>query len=310
MSYLSTPLITEHPHAARDALLNVRDLIRYAVSRFNQAKLFFGHGSDNAWDEAVYLVLFALHLPPDQLEPFMDARVLPEERTRALDLIDRRCDAQVPAAYLTKESWLQGYRFHVDERVIVPRSPMAELLMTQLSPWVIDPYAVTSMLDLCTGSGCLAIIAAHQFPEAFVDATDISKDALDVAEINIRAHNLNERVSVYHGSLYDPLPISARYDVILSNPPYVNSASMGMLPQEYQHEPSLALAGGEDGMDLVRIIIEQAPAHLTDNGILLIEIGHERHFFEQAFPELDPVWLDTAESSDQILLLTREQLPS
>ena len=290
--------------------MNVRDLIRYAVSRFNQAKLFFGHGSDNAWDEAVYLVLFALHLPPDQLEPFMDARVLPEERTRALDLIDRRCDAHVPAAYLTKESWLQGYRFHVDERVIVPRSPMAELLMTQLSPWVIDPYAVTSMLDLCTGSGCLAIIAAHQFPDAFVDATDISKDALDVAEINIREHHLNERVSVHHGSLYDPLPIGARYDVILSNPPYVNSASMSMLPQEYQHEPSLALAGGEDGMDLVRIIIEQAPAHLTDNGILLIEIGHERHFFEQAFPELDPVWLDTAESSDQILLLTREQLPS
>lgn len=303
-------MITDHTHASRDALLTVRDLIRYAVSQFNQAKLFFGHGSDNAWDEAVYLVLFALHLPPDQLDPFMDARILPDERERALDLIDRRCDLRVPAAYLTKESWLQGYRFHVDERVIVPRSPMAELLMTQLSPWVIDPYEVTSVLDLCTGSGCLAIIAAHQFPDALVDATDISKEALEVADINVREHGLAERLNLHHGSLYDPLPISSRYDVIISNPPYVNSASMQTLPLEYQREPSLALAGGEDGMDLVRTIIEQAPAHLTDQGVLLIEIGHERAFFEQAFPELDPVWLDTAESSDQILLLTREQLSS
>lgn len=303
-------MITDHSHASRDALLTVRDLIRYAVSHFNQAKLFFGHGSDNAWDEAVYLVLFALHLPPDQLDPFMDARILPGERERALDLIDRRCDLRVPAAYLTRESWLQGYRFHVDERVIVPRSPMAELLMTQLSPWVMDPYEVTSVLDLCTGSGCLAIIAAYQFPDALVDATDISKEALEVAEINVREYQLGERLNLHHGSLYDPLPIGSRYDVIISNPPYVNSASMQALPREYQHEPSLALAGGDDGMDLVRTIIEQAPAHLTEQGVLLIEIGHERHFFEQAFPELDPVWLDTAQSSDQILLLTREQLSS
>ncbi|MEY3629809.1 MAG: hypothetical protein RLY91_1575, partial [Pseudomonadota bacterium] len=166
---------------SRDALCSVRDLIRYGVSRFNEAKLFFGHGSDNAWDEAVYLVLFALHLPPDQLEPFMDARVLPQERERALSLIDLRCEQRLPAPYLTHEAWLQGFRFHVDQRVIVPRSPIAELLMNQLSPWISDPYEVTGILDLCTGSGCLAIIAAHQFPEAFVDATDISRDALDVA---------------------------------------------------------------------------------------------------------------------------------
>jgi len=303
-------LITHPSYASRDALLTVRDLIRYAVSHFNQAELFFGHGSDNAWDEAVYLVLFALHLPPDQLDPFMDARLLPEERARALDLIDRRCNLRVPAAYLTQEAWLQGYRFHVDERVIVPRSPIAELLMSQLSPWVMDPYAVTSVLDLCTGSGCLAIIAAHQFPEAFVDATDISKEALEVAQINVHEHQLDARLNLHHGNLYDPLPIGSRYDVIISNPPYVNTASMQGLPREYQNEPSLALAGGDDGMDLVRTIIEQAPAHLTDQGVLLIEIGHEKHFFEQAFPELDPVWLDTAASSDQILLLTREQLPS
>lgn len=293
---------------SREALQSVRDLIRYAVSRFNEQKLFFGHGSDNAWDEAVYLVLHALHLPPDQLEPFMDARVLPSEREAALSLIDLRCEHRLPAPYLTHEAWLQGYTFHVDQRVIVPRSPIAELLMNQLSPWIADPFEITGILDLCTGSGCLAIIAAHQFPEAFVDATDISKDALDVALINVEKHGMQDRLNLHHGSLYDPLPVSAQYDLIISNPPYVNSASMLKLPPEYRHEPSLALAGGDDGMDLVRTIIEQAPTHLRDNGLLLIEIGHERAYFEAAFPDLEPIWLDTAEASDQILLLTKEQL--
>lgn len=293
---------------SREALHSVRDLIRYAVSRFNEHKLFFGHGSDNAWDEAVYLVLHALHLPPDQLEPFMDARVLPSEREAALSLIDLRCEQRLPAPYLTHEAWLQGYAFHVDQRVIVPRSPIAELLMNQLSPWIADPYEVTGILDLCTGSGCLAIIAAHQFPEAFVDATDISKDALDVALINVAQHGLKDRLNLHHGSLYDPLPVSAQYDLIISNPPYVNAESMLTLPPEYRHEPSLALAGGDDGMDLVRTIIEQAPAHMSEGGLLLIEIGHERPYFEAAFPELEPIWLDTAEASDQILLLTKEQL--
>ena len=296
--------------ASREALQNVRDLIRYGVSRFNQSKLSFGHGSDNAWDEAVYLVLSALHLPPDQLEPFMDARVLPEERQKALQYIDARCDKRVPAPYLTHEAWLQGYAFYVDERVIVPRSPIAELLMTQLSPWVLDPYEVTSILDVCTGSGCLAIIAAHQFPEAFVDATDISAQALEVAQRNVAEHGLTDRLTLHHGSLFDPLPVSARYDLIICNPPYVNSQSMRALPPEYQHEPSLALAGGEDGMDLVRTILEQAPAHLNDQGILVLEIGHERAHFEAAFPEFEPVWLDTAQASGQILLLTREQCSS
>lgn len=300
--------MTQLTDVSREALLNVRDLIRYAVSRFNEHKLFFGHGSDNAWDEAVYLVLHALHLPPDQLEPFMDARVLQSEREKALSLIDLRCEHRLPAPYLTHEAWLQGYAFHVDQRVIVPRSPIAELLMNQLSPWIADPYEVTGILDLCTGSGCLAIIAAHQFPEAFVDATDISKDALDVALINVAQHKIKDRLNLHHGSLYDPLPVSAQYDLIISNPPYVNAASMQNLPPEYRHEPSLALAGGDDGMDVVRTIIEQAPAHLRDDGLLVIEIGHERTFFERAFPELEPVWLDTAEASDQILLLTKEQL--
>ena len=292
----------------RDMLRTVRDLIRYGVSRFNEAKLFFGHGSDNAWDEAVYLVLHALHLPPDQLDPFMEATVLASERARALNLIDRRCDERVPAPYLTHEAWLQGLRFYVDARVIVPRSPIAELLTSGLSPWIQDPDDVHSVLDLCTGSGCLAIIAAHTFTDALVDATDISKDALEVATINVDAHRLKDRLTLYHGSLYDPLPDGSHYDLILSNPPYVNSASMQTLPYEYQHEPTLALAGGADGMDLVRTILARAPDFLSDLGVLLIEIGHERHHFEAAFPHLDPVWLDTAQASDQILLLTREQL--
>ena len=296
--------------ASREALQTIRDLIRYGVSRFTQHKLSFGHGSDNAWDESVYLVLSALHLPPDQLEPFMEARVLPEERQRALHFIDSRCERRVPAPYLTHEAWLQGYAFYVDERVIVPRSPIAELLMTQLSPWILDPYDVTSILDLCTGSGCLAIIAAHQFSEAYVDATDISQEALEVATRNVTDHGLSDRLSLHHGSLYDALPVSARYDLIICNPPYVNARSMLALPAEYQHEPTLALAGGEDGMDLVRTILEHAPAHLNDQGILVLEIGHERAHFEAAFPEFEPVWLDTAQASGQILLLTSEQLSS
>lgn len=294
----------------RNVLSTVRDLIRYGVSRLNASGVHFGHGSDNAWDEAIYLVLHALHLPPDQLDPFLDARVLPDERSSALKLIDRRCDERLPAPYLTHEAWLQGFHFYVDQRVIVPRSPIAELLVRHVEPWIRQPEEVNSVLDLCTGSGCLAIIAAHAFPQALVDATDISQDALDVAARNVAEHGLRERVGLYHGSLFEPLPADSRYDLILSNPPYVNSESMATLPEEYRREPELALAGGVDGMDVVTAILGRAAEFLTDEGLLLIEIGHERNHFEAAFPHLDPVWLDTAGASDQILLLTREQLLS
>jgi len=295
-------------NTARDVLVTVRDLIRFGVSRFNGHKLFFGHGSDNSWDEAVYLVLHALHLPPDQLDPFMDARLLQDEKERALDFIDRRCMDRVPAAYLTNEAWLQGYRFFVDQRVIVPRSPIAELLTAHLSPWIPYPDDISNILDLCTGSGCLAIVAAHEFPDAVVDATDLSSDALAVAKINVEEHGLNNRLSLYHGSLFEPLNANRRYDLIICNPPYVNSSSMDKLPPEYLHEPRMALAGGSDGMDLIRKIIEQAPLHLSEQGMLLLELGHERSHFEAAFPALEPMWLDTTASNDQILLLTREQI--
>lgn len=293
--------------SARQELLTLRDLIRYGVSRLNAAQVALGHGSDNAWDETVYLVLHALHLPLDTLEPFLDARVLSEERNRVLELIDRRVTERVPAAYLTNEAWLRGHRFYVDARVIVPRSPIAELLDEGLSPWVQDAQAVDSVLDMCTGSGCLAILSALAFPYAQVDAVDVSPDALEVARRNVDDYGLGDRLALRQSDLFDSLP-ERQYDVIVCNPPYVNSGSMDVLPQEYRHEPHLALAGGADGMDLVRRILQAAPRYLSENGVLVLEIGHERDFFEAAFPELSPVWLDTEEASDQLLLLTREQL--
>lgn len=291
----------------RIELQTVRDLVRYAVSRLNASHVVLGHGTDNAWDEAVYLVLHALHLPLDTLEPFLDARVLPNERERVLDLIDRRVAERVPAPYLTHEAWLRGHRFYVDQRVIVPRSPISELLDEGLAPWVADPLRVERALDMCTGSGCLAILAALAFPNAQVDAVDLSPGALEVARRNVDDYGLQDRVMLHQSDLFDALPQQS-YDVIVCNPPYVNSGSMDALPPEYRHEPAMALAGGADGMDLVRTILGAAPRYLAPEGVLVLEIGHEHDHFVAAFPELQPVWLDTAEASDQILLLTREQL--
>lgn len=294
----------DHPE-----LMTLRDLLRHAVSRFNSAQLNFGHGSDNAWDEAVYLLLHTLHLPLDTLEPFLDARVLPQERIQFLEHVNRRCDERIPVAYLTGEAWLQGYRFIVDERVIVPRSPISELLAQQLAPWVNDPDNVYSALDLCTGSGCLAILIAFAFENAQIDAVDISEDALDVAQQNIAHYQLDGRITTYRSDLFKQLP-ATEYDVIVCNPPYVNSLSMAELPSEYRHEPDLALAGGSDGMELVRDILNQAPGFMAPDGVLVMEIGHEYANFLSAFPDLDPVWLSTEHAEDQILLLTREQLAS
>lgn len=295
---------TAHQH-----LFTLRDLLRYAVSQFNASELAFGHGSDNAWDEAVYLLLHSLNLPLDTLEPFLDARVLPEEAQRFLQLVDRRQSERLPAAYLTGEAWLQGQRFIVDPRVIVPRSPISELLSQGLSPWVSDPDDIEFVLDLCTGSACLAILSALAFPNAQVDAVDISQDALDVARLNIDAYLLDGRVTPHRSDLLKQLP-PCEYNLIICNPPYVNNGSMRALPPEYLHEPSLALAGGDDGMDLVRQLLKDAPDYMAPNGLLVLEIGHEYDHFIAAFPHLDPVWLSTETTEDQILLLTREQLAS
>lgn len=295
-----------HQNALQE-LHTVRDLLRYAVSRFNAAALSFGHGSDNAWDEAVYLLLHTLHLPLDTVDPFLDARLLPEERERFLKLLERRVTERVPAAYLTGEAWLQGHRFKVDPRVIIPRSPISELLADSLSPWIDDPDSVDYVLDLCTGSGCLAVLAALAFPNAQVDAVDLSEHALEVADQNIELSGLDGRIATHCSDLFDQLP-DCEYRLILCNPPYVNSHSMEALPQEYRHEPTMALAGGEDGMDLVRRLLRDAPSFMAPDGMLVLEIGNEYDNFVAAFPELDPVWLSTENTEDHILMLTRDQL--
>lgn len=295
--------------SARRELLTVRDLLRFAVSRFNQAGLFFGHGSDNAWDEAAYLVLHTLHLPLDRLDPFLDARLLEEERDAVLEILRRRVEERLPAAYLTEEAWLGEHRFYVDERVIVPRSFIAELLQEQLSPWVDDPWSVTSALDLCTGSGCLAILAALAFPEAAVDAVDLSPDALAVAQRNVEDYHLAERVSLVHSDAFAGLA-GRRYDLIISNPPYVNAESVAALPPEYRHEPALALGSGEDGLDLTRVILKEAKSHLNPGGLLVVEIGHNREALEAAFPHLPFTWLETSAGNQYVFLLRQDELPA
>ena len=285
----------------------VRDLLRYAVSRFNRAGLFFGHGSSDALDEAAYLILHTLHLPLDKLDPFMDARLLPEEIAALLDVIARRSDDRVPAAYITNEAWLGSYRFFVDERVLVPRSFIAELIPQQFAPWVTDPFAVGDILELCTGSGCLSIMMADAFPRAQVDAVDISTEALEVAHRNVDDYALTGRINLIASDLYEHTG-GHHYDMIIANPPYVNADSMTHLPAEYGHEPQIALAGGTDGMDLVRRIVDGAAARLTPGGILMVEIGNEREHCEAAFPTLEMTWLTTSAGDDMVFLTTAEQL--
>lgn len=295
--------------AAKTELLTVRDYIRYAVSRFNAAGLFFGHGSDNAWDEAVYLTLHTLNLPLDRLEPFLDARLLPHEREQLLDIYTRRCQDRLPAAYLTHEAWLGEHRFYVDDRVIVPRSFIAELLDEQLAPWIDDPWAIESALDLCTGSGCLAILTALAFPNAEVAAVDLSPDAIAVAERNVADYSLYDRIELIQSDAFQNLA-GRKFDLIVSNPPYVNAESVARLPPEYLHEPELALGSGDDGLDFTRIILREARKHLTDHGILVVEIGHNREALEAAYPTLPFTWLDTAAGDEYVFLLHAADLPA
>ena len=284
-----------------------RDLLRYAVTRFNSAKLFFGHGSADALDEAAYLILHTLALPLDKLDPFLDAKLLPDEVNKVLGVIERRAVERVPAAYITHQAWLGTYAFYVDERVLVPRSFIAELIPESFSPWVEDAFAVENILELCTGSGCLAIMMADAFPNSVVDAVDISPDALAVAEQNIRDYRLEGRVNPIASDLYQNVPFK-KYDLIVTNPPYVNAESMTQLPPEYLHEPQIGLAGGADGMDLVRKIVDGAADYLTPNGILMVEIGNEREYAEAAFGHLGLTWVTTSAGDDMVFLLTADQL--
>lgn len=292
---------------AQKHLVTVRDLLRFAVSRFNEAHLFFGHGTTNAYDEAAYLILRTLHLPPDRLEPFLDATLLPKEAEQVLQILERRVKERIPSAYLTHEAWLGEFRFYVDERVIVPRSFIAELLEEQLTPWIDAPEAVESALDLCTGSGCLAILTGIFFPNALVDAVDISDDALAVAQRNVADYGMEDQINLLRSDLFTNLE-GKRYDLIVSNPPYVNAPSMDTLPDEYRHEPELALASGDDGLDHIRVILREAASHLNERGILVVEAGHNLETVSDAFPHLDFTWLETRGGNEHVFLLTREQL--
>jgi ribosomal protein L3 glutamine methyltransferase len=296
-------------NSATDELVTVRDWLRWAVSRFNESGLSYGHGTENAWDEAVWLVLATLHLPHDTLEPWLDAHLTRSERLGLLNNLQQRVVHRMPTAYLVQEAWLGPFRFYVDQRVIIPRSYFAELLENGFAPWIEDPESVGAALDLCTGSGCLAILMAHAFPSASVDAIDISADALVVACRNIADYQLDDRVHAIESDLFAAVK-GKRYDLILSNPPYVTSEAMAALPAEYRHEPALALAAGADGLDVVRRILAEAGAHLNPGGLLAIEVGHNQHLVEAAFPDLPMVWLDTEHAEGKVFLVTREDLPA
>lgn len=289
-----------------DELFTVRDWLRWAVSRFHEANLFYGHGTDNAYDEAVWLILHTLHLPNDRLEPFIDARLTRTERQAVLNILEQRLVRRLPAAYLTREAWLGPYRFYVDERVIVPRSYFAELLAEHMAPWITDPVHVQRALDLCTGSGCLAILMAEAFPDAQIDAVDLSADALAVARRNVDDYGLESRVRLVQSDLLDGL--DGRYDLIICNPPYVTADSMAALPAEYRHEPELALAAGDDGLDIVRRLLAGARQHLTEHGLLFVEVGHNADIVEAAFPNLPLTWVDSPSGEGKIFMLARDAL--
>ncbi len=286
----------------------VRDFLRFAVSSFSEARLVHGHGASNALDEAAFLVLETLHLPVDDINPWLDAKLLPAEREKLANILEARITTRKPAAYLTKRTYIHGVPFYVDERVIVPRSYIGELLFSGLfggdgHNLIDDPQGITAVLDLCTGSGCLAILAAGIFPNAQIDAVDLSPDALEVARINVGDHSMQNRITLHQGDLFAPLA-GKKYDFIMTNPPYVAEAEVAAFPQEYAHEPVMAHIGGKDGLGIIRRILAAAPTHLNKGGGILCEIGTGREILDAEFPNLDFLWLDTEESSGEVFWLT------
>ena len=292
---------------ATEELFTIRDWLRFTVSRFEESGIFFGHGTDNAYDEAVWLVMSALHLPHDTLINFLDASLTEQERRHVAHLIERRVTERIPTAYLLREGWLRGYKFYVDERVIVPRSHIAELLEEQLAPWIEYPEKIRSAADICTGSGCLGILLADAFPNAAIDVVDISPDAINVANINIANYDMQEQVTAIQSDMFKALK-GKTYDLIISNPPYVDAPSMAALPQEYRNEPQLALGSGVGGLNHTHTLLHEAPKHLNEGGLLVVEIGHNREALLDAYPNLPFTWLEVEAGNEFVFLLTKEQL--
>ena len=293
-----------------ETLVTLRDYIRYAVSEFRKNNLFFGHGTTNAYDEAVFLVLQSLSLPLEQLEPFFDAKLLPEEKAIILERIKRRVDERIPLSYITNEAYLQGYSFYVDKRVIIPRSFIAEhIVNNQLDEWIEHPELVNNVLDLCTGNGSLATIAAHHYYDAEVVASDISEDALDVATINIERNQVTDRVTLIKSDLFNELgDYFETFDLILTNPPYVDTRRMELLPKEYLYEPNLALFGGADGLEFVDKILKQSKYYLSDFGVLVVEMGDNRFELEQMYTDLPFKWLESVSGDGVVFVLTKADL--
>lgn len=291
---------------AAKSLFTVCDLVRYGVSKFNETGLFYGHGTENAFDESVFMVLEGLNLPIDSMEPYWNARLLESERERVIDLIHKRVETRLPAPYLLNKSYIQGYPFYVDERVLVPRSFIAELLCAPEGFGPVGDYDdVQSVLDLCTGSGCLAIIAAQLFRNATIDAADLSPSALDVARRNVTDYGLEDRVTLYEGDLFAPLK-GKKYDLIITNPPYVDQTGMDHLPPEFEHEPAMALAAGADGLDIVRRLMDEANSYLNEGGGMICELGRCGPDLSAAYPDAELVWLDTATSSGEVFWIDKD----
>ncbi|MGI9130880.1 MAG: 50S ribosomal protein L3 N(5)-glutamine methyltransferase [Candidatus Methylopumilus sp.] len=289
-------------------LSSIRDWLRYAVSQFEDSDVFFGHGTSNAYDEAVWLIFGFLHLPHDTIENFLDAHLTSKEKKDLSFLIEKRINDKIPTAYLLNEAWLRDYKFYVDERVIVPRSLIAESLSENLYPWIDDPEKIYSALDLCTGSGCLGIMMAHSFQSAMIDLVDLSEKALQVAEINVNHYGLHDRIELIQSDLFNGLE-GKKYDLIISNPPYVNQTSVDSFPMEFLKEPSMALGSGEDGLDHTIRIIHEAKQYLNDNGMLIVEIGHNKEILLKKFPKLQFQWLDVSLGNNFVFMLEKSQLP-
>lgn len=281
-----------------------RDFLRWGETSLRRGEAFYGHGFEDPWDEVLQLLLFALHLPAEADPRLLDARLLTTEKTALVALLQQRVNERVPTPYLTGEAWFCGLPFYVDERVLIPRSPIAELIEQGFQPWLnAEP---TRVLDLCTGSGCIAIALAHAFPDVLVDASDLSDDALTVAKRNVARYGLEEQLQLFQG---DGLAaVTGRYDLIVSNPPYVDARDMASMPDEYHHEPRLALESGDDGLDFTRQLLAQAADYLTDDGILVVEVGNSQPALEAAFPQLPFLWLEFERGGSGVFLLTREQL--